>query len=43
MTEERKKNASAVKLARLRARKLTKERRSEIARQAAEARWGKRL
>lgn len=42
VSTERKKNANAVRLARLRAKKLTKERRVEIAKQGAEARWGKR-
>jgi hypothetical protein len=36
------KNAAAVRLATLRSRKLSRSRRSEIARQAARARWDRR-
>jgi hypothetical protein len=38
----KRKNEAAAKLARLRAKKLTPERRSEIAKKASTARWAKK-
>jgi hypothetical protein len=42
MAEKKPKNAAAMAMVKMRLRKLSPERRTEIARQAAEARWGKK-